>query len=155
MDRFKNIVGFSFTFSLLFLGLPANLQAVDFNNTQVDQEVYEQAISWENLQDRNGVIFAPNAEEPLTGYIRKLYPNTQVEVLVRLSLGLVDQVSRWKSNGIPLYSVEVIPGGLSIQSIPEGSEQLDGSQFNGITRFGIPQGRVCWKSDIPLGKGMD
>lgn len=152
MDRFKNIVGFSFTFSLLFLGLPANLQAVDFNNTQVDQEVYEQAISWENLQDRNGVIFAPNAEEPLTGYIRKLYPNTQVEVLVRLSLGLVDQVSRWKPNGIPLYSVEVIPGGLSIQSIPEGSEQLDGSQFNGITRFWYPTGQSMLEVRYSFGK---
>ena len=99
MDRFKNIVGFYFTFSLLLLGLPNNLQAVDFNNTQVDQEVYEQAISWENLQDRNGVIFAPNAEEPLTGYIRKLYPNTQVEVLVRLSLGS----NQYHARGKELY----------------------------------------------------
>ena len=141
MNRFKKIVGFYFAYSLLLLGLPVSLQAVDFNNTQVDQEVYEQAIRWENLQDRNGVIFAPNKEEPLTGYIRKLYPNTQVEVLVRLSHGLVDQVSRWKPNGIPLYSVEVIPGGLSIQSIPEGSEQLDGSQFNGVARFWYPTGQ--------------
>jgi hypothetical protein len=156
MDRFKNIVGFYFTFSLLLLGLPANLQAVDFNNTQVDQEVYEQAISWENLQDRNGVIFAPNAEEPLTGYIRKLYPNTQVEVLVRLSLGLVDQVSRWKPNGIPLYSVEVIPGGFVrfSQFLREASNWTEVSLMESRV-FGIPQGRVCWKSDIPLGKGMD
>jgi len=152
MNRLKNRVKFYFTFSFALGVIISELKAVDYNNTQVPPPLYEQALNWENLQDRNGILFAPNAEQPLTGFIKKLYSNNQVEILVRLTRGQVDQVSRWVENGIPLYSVDVIPGSLSIQSIPQSSEQLDGQIFHGLTKFWYPSGQSMLEANYAYGK---
>ena len=105
---------FYFKFYFFLVVIISELNAVDNNNTQVPQPVYEQALNWENLQERNGILFDPNAEQPLTGFIKKIYANSQVQILFRLTRGQIDQVSRWLENGIPLYSVEVILGSISI-----------------------------------------
>ena len=148
MNRLKTIIGFY----LILSGIIVQLNAVDYNNTQVNPQVLSEALSWDNLQDRNGIVFAPNAEQPLTGFIKRLYPNTQVELLVRLTFGQADQVSRWTENGIPIYSVELIPASFSIESIPERSEQLDSRMFNGFTRFWYPSGQSMLEANYVYGK---
>ena len=137
---------------LLFFGVILKLSAIDYNNTQVKPSVLKDALNWENLQDRNSILFTPNGESPFSGFIKKTYANSQVEILVRLELGKVDQVSRWKQNGIPLFSVEVIPGSILIQSIPESSDKFDSDNFHGLTRFWYNSGQTFLHANYEFGK---
>jgi len=152
MNRLKEKIRFYLIPSLLFVGFLHQSNAVDFNNTQVQKEIFDKALSWGNLQVRNGILYAPNAEQSLNGFIKKLYENTQVEILLRLSDGQINQVSRWKENGMPLYSVEVLPTSISHESIPESSEQLDVRTFHGITRFWYPTGQSMLEAKYSYGK---
>lgn len=137
---------------VLFPVIILEVNAIDYNNTQVSAGVYKDALNWENLQDRNSVLFAPNEELPFSGFIKKTYANSQVEILVRLELGKVDQVSRWKENGIPLFSVEVIPGSILIESIPESSDKFDSDNFHGLARFWYKTGRPFLHANYEFGK---
>lgn len=139
-------------FFLYVLGVLCQLGAVDFNNTQVSSQIYQESLSWNEIQDRNGIVYVPNAEQPLSGFIKKVYPNGQVMLLVHLSGGLVDQVSNWKENGIPVYSVELIPGSLSVNTLPESSEKLDGRKFHGISRFWFTTGQIMLETQYSYGK---
>ena len=152
MNRLKKKIRFYLIPSLLFIGVLVQSNAVDFNNTQVHKDIFDEALGWNDLQVRNGVLYAPNAEQPLTGFIKKLYGNTQVEILLRLSEGQINQVSRWNKNGIPLYSVEALPSSIRLESIPESSEQLDVRTFHGITRFWYPSGQSMLESKYSYGK---
>lgn len=137
---------------VLFPVIILEANAIDYNNTQVSAGVYKDALNWENLQDRNSVLFAPNEELPFSGFIKKTYANSQVEILVRLELGKVDQVSRWKENGIPLFSVEVIPGSILIESIPESSDKFESDNFHGLARFWYKTGRPFLHANYEFGK---
>jgi len=137
---------------LTFLVYGSNLLAIDFNNTQATRENIEQALGWNIPQMRNRVLFAPNKEVPLSGFIKKVYPNGQLEVFVRVSDGKIDRVQRWKENGIPLFYADLIPGGLEISGIPESADKLDEKLFNGLTRFWFPTGQIMLEARYKLGK---
>ena len=117
----RHIVYYPFLFVLCLFGVFGQLHAVDFNNTQVSSQIYKESLNWNEIQDRNGILYAPNTEQPNSGYLRKVYSNGQVKMLARISLGLIDQAKTWKENGIPVYSVEVIPGSLTFNTIPDSS----------------------------------
>ncbi len=125
---------------------------VDFNNTQVDPQIFKNALSIENLQNRNSVWYAPNAETSYSGFVKKIYPNTQVDTLIRFSSGVIDQVSKWQENGIPIYSVECIPGSMSPFSIPNSMEDLDSGIFHGLARFWYPGGYSMLEAEFTYGK---
>ena len=57
-------------------------------------------------------------------------------------------------NGIPVYSVEIIPGSMGMVGIPESIEKLDGSQFHGLARFWYETAIVCLSLGIRLAKEM-
>lgn len=130
----------------------ANLLAIDFNNTQATPKDIGQALSWEIAQMRNGVLFAPNGEVPLSGFIKKVYSNAQIEVFVRVSDGKIDRIQRWKENGIPLFYADLIPGGLEISGIPQSADKLDEKLFNGLTRFWFPTGQIMLEARYKIGK---
>jgi antitoxin component YwqK of YwqJK toxin-antitoxin module len=152
MNRLKKKIRFYLIPSLLFIGVLVQSNGVDFNNTQVPKDIFDKALSWGDLQVRNSILYTPNAEQPHNGFIKKLYENTQVEILLRLSEGQINQVNRWKENGMPLYSVEVLPSSISFESIPESSEQLDVRTFHGITRFWYPTGQSMLEAKYSYGK---
>ena len=136
-----NIVGYFLIIKMIWLRYPfasillsfwiygANLLAIDFNNTQATPKDIEQALGWDYAQIRNGFLFAPNAEVPLSGFIKKVYSNAQLEVFVRVSDGKIDRIQRWKENGIPLFYADLIPGGLEISGIPQSADKLDEKLF--------------------------
>ena len=152
MNRLKKKIRFYLIPSLLFIGVLVQSNGVDFNNTQVPKDIFDKALSWGDLQVRNSILYTPNAEQPHNGFIKKLYENTQVEILLRLSEGQINQVNRWKENGMPLYSVEVLPSSISFESIPVSSEQLDVRTFHGITRFWYPTGQSMLETKYSYGK---
>ena len=141
-----------FLLVLCLFGFWGQVQAVDFNNTQVSSQVFKESLNWNEIQDRNGILYAPNKELPHSGYLKKVYSNGQVKMLARLSAGLVDQASTWKENGIPVYSIEVIPGSLILNTIPDISEELDGSKFHGVTRFWFITGQIMLEARYSYGK---
>lgn len=144
---------FPFGFILLsFWIYGPNLLAIDFNNTQANPKDINQALGWEIAQIRNGVLFPPNGEIPLSGFIKKVYSNAQLEVFVRVSGGKIDRIQRWKENGIPLFYADLIPGGLEISGIPESADKLDEKLFNGLTRFWFPTGQIMLEARYKLGK---
>ena len=59
MNRLKEKIRFYLIPSLLFVGFLHQSNAVDFNNTQVQKEIFDKALSWGNLQVRNGILYAP------------------------------------------------------------------------------------------------
>ena len=144
---------FPFGFILLsFWIYGPNLLAIDFNNTQANPKDINQALGWEIAQMRNGVLFPPNGEIPLSGFIKKVYSNAQLEVFVRVSGGKIDRIQRWKENGIPLFYADLIPGGLEISGIPESADKLDQKLFNGLTRFWFPSGQIMLEASYKIGK---
>lgn len=127
-------------------------QEVDFNNTQVDSTNLKGALELNNLQNRNGSWFSPNSEKPFSGFVKQEYENTQVKYFIRFSLGKMDQISFWKENGIPVYSVEIIPGSMYPKSIPLKMEELDGNKFHGLARFWFPSGHAMLEARYSFGK---
>lgn len=148
----RHIVYYPSIFFLCLFGVFGQLHAVDFNNTQVSSQIYKESLNWNEIQDRNGILYAPNTEQPHSGYLKKVYSNGQVKMLARISLGLIDQAKTWKENGIPVYSVEVIPGSLTFNTIPENSEELDGTKFHGISRFWFITGQIMLEARYSYGK---
>ena len=151
MFKTKNITYIFCIYTLCSPGALSHLLAVDFNNTQVNQETIEESLNWVDVQDRNGILYSPNGKQPYSGFIKGVFLIPKFKFLLRILSG-VEQVSVWRENGIPVYSVEIIPGSMGMVGIPESIEKLDGSQFHGLARFWYETGHSMLESRYSFGK---
>ena len=149
LQQYRKILFFYF---ICLIGFRTELRGVDFNNTQVSEQILNQSLDWNRIQNRNEILYFPNSEKPHSGFLKKNYPNTQVQILVRLLKGQIDQSSLWKENGIPVYAVEIIPGSMKINEIPDSIDKLDGSKFHGNTRFWYANGQNMLEAEYSFGK---
>ena len=84
------------------------------------KEAIDSAVDWAKLQNRNGVIYLPNANKPFTGYAKQSYENDQVEVLARFADGYVVRLKQWQENGIPKWEVGYVAGKVGVEQIADG-----------------------------------
>lgn len=139
-------------FILFFRFFLSDLIAIDFNNTQAKHSKIDEALLFNYVQNRNDVLYEPNSEVPFTGFIKKVYKNTQIDLMIRVSSGELVEIERWKENGIPIFSVGIIKGSMDLSNIPSGMDALDDKLFNGLTRFWFSNGQIMLESNYKNGK---
>jgi len=93
-------------------------EGVDMNDTAPKKDAIETAVDWSKLQDRNGVKYLPNTQEPFSGYAKRAYENEQVEVLAQFKDGFVVRVKQWKENGTPRWDLGFIEGKVGVEGMP-------------------------------------
>ena len=50
-------------------------QGVDITDTAPKKDAIETTVDWSKLQDRRGVTYLQNTEEPYSGYAKRAYEN--------------------------------------------------------------------------------
>tara|TARA_B100001115_G_scaffold49276_1_gene36438 strand:+ start:32 stop:937 length:906 start_codon:yes stop_codon:yes gene_type:complete len=76
-------------------------ESVDMTDTAPKKDAIETAVDWSKLQDRNGVTYLPNTQEPFSGCAKRAYGNEQIEVLAQFKDGYVVRRKEWWENGTP------------------------------------------------------
>lgn len=128
-----------------------NLTAVDFNNTQADPSIIKGALPWDFIQNRNGVLYVPNAEFPFNGFVKKEFENKQVNIMARVSSGKLEHISRWRENGIPIFSVGITAGSFNLLDIPTGPDGFNDEVFDGVVKFWFVNGQIMLESTYDKG----
>ncbi len=124
----------SIILSCSFMTVSCSEQAdVDYKDTQAQEDVLENAASWSKAQNRNGLIFLPNQEEPYSGWAKDAYGNGQARIAAKFENGLLTKFKRWRENGIPSIEANYVGREMSSGFLEESpdfsklvSSELDG-----------------------------
>ena len=76
------------------------------------------AVDWSKLQDRGGVTYLPNTQEPFSGYAKRVYENDQVALLAQFKDGYVVRLKQWLENGTPRWRVGYMEGKVGMEGMP-------------------------------------
>ena len=90
----------------------------DLSDPDVVGDATADAVEWSKLQDRDGVTFLPNTQEPFSGYAKRAYENEQVEILAQLKDGYVVRLKQWQENGTPRWDLGFMEGKVGIEGMP-------------------------------------
>jgi antitoxin component YwqK of YwqJK toxin-antitoxin module len=125
---------FALFVALLMVGCGESSQPsedVDMTDTAPKKDAIETAVDWSKLQDRDGVTYLPNTQEPFSGYAKRAYENEQIEVLAELKDGYVVRLKQWQENGIPKWDMVYMEGKVGGSDVPlenwfDSNTHLDG-----------------------------
>jgi antitoxin component YwqK of YwqJK toxin-antitoxin module len=90
----------------------------DLSDPDVVEDATADAVEWSKLQDRDGVTFLPNTQEPFSGYAKQAYENEQFEILALLKDGYVVRLKQWQENGTPRWGIGFVQGKVGIEGMP-------------------------------------
>jgi len=90
----------------------------DLSDPEVLEDATADAVDWSKLQDRGGVTYLPNTQEPFSGYAKRAYENEQVEILAQLKDGYVVRLKQWQENGNPKWDIGLMEGKVGVEGMP-------------------------------------
>jgi antitoxin component YwqK of YwqJK toxin-antitoxin module len=90
----------------------------DLSDPEVLEDATADAVDMSKLQDRSGVTYHPNTQEPFSGYAKQAYENEQVEILAQLKDGYVVRLKQWQENGTPRWDLGFIEGKVGVEGMP-------------------------------------
>jgi antitoxin component YwqK of YwqJK toxin-antitoxin module len=105
-------------FALFVALLMVGCGEADLSDPDVVEDATADAVDWSKLQDRDGVTYLPNTQEPFSGYAKQVYENEQIEVLAKFKDGYVVRVKQWQENGTPRWDFGFTEGNRGIEGIP-------------------------------------
>ena len=84
----------------------------DLSDPEVLKDVTADAVDKSKLQDRSGVTYLPNTQEPFSGYAKRAYENGQIKELAQFKNGYIVRIKEWSENGTPKMEVTLKDGEL-------------------------------------------
>jgi len=105
-------------FSLLVALLMVGCGESGLSDPDVVEDAIADAVDWSKLQDRSGVVYLPNTQEPFSGYAKRAYKNEQIEILAQIKDGYVVRLKQWQENGTPRWDVGCVQGKVGIEDMP-------------------------------------
>ena len=90
----------------------------DLSDPEVLKDVTADAVDWSKLQDRSGVTYLQNTEEPYSGYAKRAYEDGQHEILAQFKDGYVVRFKQWEKNGTPRWDIGYMEGKVGIEGMP-------------------------------------
>ena len=105
-------------FALFVALLMVGCGEADLSDPDEVEDAIADAVDWSKLQDRDGVTYLPNTQEPFSGYAKRAYENEQVEVLAQLKDGYVVRLKQWQENGTPRWDVGFVEGKVGVEGMP-------------------------------------
>ena len=105
----------------------------DLSDPKVLEDATAGAVNWFKLQDRDGVTYLPNTQEPFSGYAKRAYRNEQIEILAHFKDGYVVRVKQWRENGTPRWELGFMDGKVTQSDMPlEGISTSNFSYHDGL-----------------------
>ena len=162
LDRGMKAILLSLFVALLMVGCGEEAQtseSVDMTDTDPEKDAIETAVDWSKLQDRDGVTYLPNTQEPFSGYAKRAYENEQIKELAQFKDGYVVRIKKWYYNGTPKREATYKDGkreGLATEWYEDGLKKeertyKDGKR-EGLTTEWYPNGQKVLKQNYKDGK---
>ena len=105
----------------------------DLSDPDVLEDVTADAVDWSKLQDRSGVTYLQNTEEPYSGYAKRAYEDGQHEILAQFKDGYVVRFKQWEKNGTPRWDIGYTEGKVAGSDVPfEDSYDSNFSHHDGL-----------------------
>ena len=71
-------------------------------------KIIKDSVSFEEIQERNGLVYIPNSAEPFGGFVANKYKNGQVCILTNIENGKFRKIWCWQYNGVQNFSFEIV-----------------------------------------------